>query len=119
MLDEEASFVAVPLFDGELGIAPGHTPLLGRLGFGELRIRQASGEQSFYVDGGFVEVVNNSISVLTNRAVPASDLDAAVAREQLASARARKANSEELLEIREKLENQARAQLHIAERRGK
>ncbi len=117
LLDEEATFVAVPLYDGELGVAPGHTPMLGRLGYGELRIKQASGEQSFYVDGGFVEVVNNSISVLTNRAVPARDLDAAVAREQLDAARSRKANSEELLDIREKLESQARAQLHIAQKR--
>lgn len=119
LLDEAASFVAVPLYDGELGVAPGHTPMLGRLGFGELRIRQESGEQSFYVDGGFVEVVNNTISVLTNRAMPAGDLDIEVAREQLASARARKANSPELLDIRQKLETQARAQLHIAEKRAK
>ncbi len=119
LLDESASFVAVPLYDGELGVAPGHTPMLGRLGYGELRIRQDTGEQSFYVDGGFVEVVNDTISVLTNRAVPARDLDAGVAREQLNSARARKANSPELLDIRSKLELQARAQLHIAEKRAK
>ncbi|MDA7978261.1 MAG: ATP synthase F1 subunit epsilon [Pirellulales bacterium] len=116
LLDETASFVAVPLFDGELGIAPGHTPMLGRLGYGQLRIRQDAGEQAFYVDGGFVEVVNNSISVLTNRAVPASDLDVEVAEEQLAAARARTANSPELLDIRAKLELQARAQLRIAKK---
>lgn len=119
LLDEVATFVAVPLYDGEIGIAPGHTPMLGRLGYGELRIRNAGGEQSFYVDGGFVEVVNDSISVLTNRAMPAAKLDAAVAREQLESARQRKANTPELLDIREKLIAQARAQLRIAEKRKK
>ena len=35
VLDQAADFVALPLFDGELGIAPLHTPLIGRLGFGE------------------------------------------------------------------------------------
>ncbi len=38
--DEPAEFVALTLFDGEIGIAPGHTPLIGRLGYGEMRIRR-------------------------------------------------------------------------------
>ena len=36
--DEEADFVALTLFDGEIGIGPGHAPLIGRLGYGEMRI---------------------------------------------------------------------------------
>ena len=37
VLEGEASFVALPLFDGEIGIARGHSPMIGRLGFGEMR----------------------------------------------------------------------------------
>ena len=36
--DRPAEFVALTLFDGEIGIAPGHVPLIGRLGYGEMRI---------------------------------------------------------------------------------
>ena len=41
LLDEPADFVALPMYDGELGVLPGRAPLIGRLGYGELRIRAA------------------------------------------------------------------------------
>ena len=114
--DAAADFVALPLFDGEIGIAPGHSPMIGRLGFGEMRIVSAGATERYYVDGGFVEVVDNVVSVLTNRAVPAEQLDPAVADQQLTAARARPANSPELLAIRDRSVSQARAQLRTARR---
>ncbi len=68
------TFVALPLYDGELGVAPSHAPMIGRLGYGELRIGHGEG-QRYYIDGGFVQVVDNVVSVLTNRAIPATRLD--------------------------------------------
>ncbi len=65
--DCEAQFVALPLYDGEIGIALGHTPLVGRLGAGEMRITGESGVGRFYVEGGFVEVAGDVVSVLTPR----------------------------------------------------
>lgn len=112
-----ASFVVVPLYDGELGVAPRHSPLIGRLGYGELRITNDSAAERYYVDGGFVQVADDVVYVLTNRAVPAEKLDAAVAAEQLSAARRRPANSAELLAIRDRLEAQARAQLRITRRK--
>jgi len=114
VLEESAEFVALPLFDGEIGIGIDHSPMIGRLGYGEMRIRQAGHTQRLYVDGGFVQVANNVVSVLTNRAVPAEKLDPLVAADQLSNARHRKANTEELLAIRDRLESQARAQLRVA-----
>jgi F-type H+-transporting ATPase subunit epsilon len=116
LLDESADFVALPLFDGEIGIAPLHSPLIGRLGYGEMR--QVVGDQTrhFYVDGGFVQVVDNVVSVLTNRAMPATNLDRAVAAEQLTAARNRPAHSPEQMAIRDRIEAQARAQLRVAAR---
>ena len=118
VLEKSAEFVALPLFDGEIGIAPGHSPMIGRLGYGELRIRTGGSTETLYVDGGFVQVANNIVSVLTNRALPAEALDAQVAADQLASARNRKANTDELLAIRDRLESQARAQLRVATHAG-
>ncbi|MCC7085827.1 MAG: ATP synthase F1 subunit epsilon [Pirellulales bacterium] len=114
-LKSPAQFIAVPLYDGELGIAPGHSPLIGRLGYGELRIEEGGRTRRLYVDGGFVQVANNQVAVLTNHAIPVENLDAAVAREQLQSARNRPANSPELMTLREGAQQQARAQLRMAQ----
>jgi F-type H+-transporting ATPase subunit epsilon len=115
-LQTPAQFIAVPLYDGELGIAPGHSPFIGRLGYGELRVVEGGKTQRLYVDGGFVQVVNNQVAVLTNHAIPVEKLDAAVAREQLNAAKRRPSNTPELMAIRDRLEQQARAQLHMVEK---
>ena len=116
MLDEKTDFVALPLYDGEIGIAPGHSPLMGRLGVGEMRLRVGDQWSRYYLDGGFLQVADNVVSVLTRRAVPAEQLDPDVAAEQLQSARSRLANSPELMEIRDRIVAQARAQLRITRR---
>lgn len=116
VLDCRAEFVALPLFDGEIGVAPGRSPLIGRLGYGEMRVVKAGQATRYYVDGGFVEVINNVVSVLTNRAVPAGELSAATAEQQLAAARGRPANTPELMAIRDRSVAQARAQLRVAQK---
>lgn len=116
VLEQAADFIALPLFDGEIGIAPGHSPMIGRLGYGEMRLRRGSEVVRYYVDGGFVQVADNQVSVLTNRAVPASQLNVQAASEQLATARTKVASSEEALVIRERQVSQARAQLRVAQR---
>jgi len=116
VLDEPSRFVALPLFDGEIGIAPAHTPLIGRLGCGELRIDRGETVDRYYVEGGFVEVLGNVVSVLTNRAIRADQLDPAVAEEHLANARSRPANTPELMAIRDRAVQQSRAQVRVARR---
>ncbi|MFZ1936888.1 MAG: ATP synthase F1 subunit epsilon [Thermoguttaceae bacterium] len=115
--DQSAEFVALTLYDGEIGIAAGHTPLIGRLGFGEMRVRRV-GEQvdRYYVEGGFVEVFDDMVSVLTQRAVPADKIDTAVAREQLLSAQSRRAATPEAAAVRDRTLAQCRAQLRVAGR---
>ena len=117
LLDTPAQFVALPLYDGELGILPGRSPFIGRLGYGELRVVEGEKTRRYYLDGGFVQVAKNVVSILTNNAVPAENLDATAAGDELAAARARKANTPELLEIRERAQLQARAKIRVAERR--
>jgi len=115
-LDQDAEFVALPLFDGEIGIGPNHSPLIGRLGYGEMRIKAGGTTKTLYVDGGFVEVAGNVVSVLTNRAVPATKVDGGAAEMQLASALRQRATTAEQLDIRDRQIAQARAQLRIARR---
>jgi F-type H+-transporting ATPase subunit epsilon len=115
-LETKADFVALPLFDGEIGVAANHSPLIGRLGYGEMRIKSGGQTVSYYVDGGFVQVADNVVAVLTNRAAPAKSLDGATAESQLQSALALAANSPELMEIRDRKIAQARAQIRTARR---
>ncbi|MGO2415426.1 F0F1 ATP synthase subunit epsilon [Cobetia crustatorum] len=68
--------------EGDLGIMPGHAPLLTVLLPGPVRIqRQGGAEEIYYVSGGFLEVQPNLVSVLADTAVRADDLDEAAAQE--------------------------------------
>lgn len=116
LVDDTADFVALPLYDGELGVAPLHSPLIGRLGYGELRIVQGEKTRRLYVDGGFVQVADNGVSVLTGRAVEAKDVDAAAAQEQLQKAVAERAPTDAQQAIRERQIAQARGQMRVAAR---
>jgi F-type H+-transporting ATPase subunit epsilon len=118
IVDTSAHFVRLPLVDGQYGIAPLHSPMIGRLGYGELRVTTDGKVQRYYADGGFVQVNNNVVSVLTNRALPAESLDPAIAAEQLRAAITRPAAGVEELAIRDRLITQARGQLRVAQHSG-
>ncbi|HID76715.1 MAG TPA: ATP synthase F1 subunit epsilon [Planctomycetaceae bacterium] len=111
-----AEFVALPLYDGEIGIAPGHSPMIGRLGWGEMRIAHEGQTNRFYVEGGFVEVSGQTVSVLTSRAVPADQLNELAAKEQLHTALEQPAHTPEEMDARQRLADQARAQLRVIRR---
>lgn len=113
VLDEAADFVAVPMFDGELGVLPQRAPLIGRLGYGELRLRRGSDVRRFFVDGGFVQVRNNLVTVLTSRAQRAEDIDTAAVSHALQAALA-PAPTPQAHEEQFKAQQRARAQLQVA-----
>ena len=74
----EADMVFAPAIMGEIGIAPGHTPLVTRLAPGEVRVKHPDGkEEGFYVSGGMLEVQPKIVTVLSDTAVRAEDLDEA------------------------------------------
>jgi len=114
VLETAADFIALPLYDGEMGVAVNHSPTIGRLGYGELRIRSGSESTRYYVDGGFVQIADNVVSILTNRALEASDIDAEAAQEQLTSAISQRAAGDEQLAIRDRQVAQSRAQLRVS-----
>jgi F-type H+-transporting ATPase subunit epsilon len=116
VLDEPAEFVALPMFDGELGVLPGRAPLIGRLGAGELRLQQRGASRRYFVDGGFAQVRSDVVTVLTPRAMPADEIDTQAADQELTAARAALPKSPEEREARRKAEQRARAMLHVAQR---
>ncbi|GMR07864.1 MAG: F0F1 ATP synthase subunit epsilon [Gammaproteobacteria bacterium] len=75
-----ATMVFAPAEMGEVGIAPRHTPMLTRLRPGEVRVQTQEGEEvSFYVSGGLLEVQPHVVTVLSDTAIRAQDLDEAQA----------------------------------------
>lgn len=115
-LDQSCEFVAVPLIDGEAGILPGHAPMIGRLGPGALRVRSGGKDQTFYVDGGFVQVDSDIISVLTNNSVPIAQIDLVAAKSALKTAEDQPGNTGEHADIRNRAIAQAKAQIRLAEK---
>jgi F-type H+-transporting ATPase subunit epsilon len=115
VLDASVEFVALPMYDGELGVLPGRAPLIGRLGYGELRTRRGNETRRFYVDGGFAQVRANVVTVLTPRALPAEEINLEAANRMLQEPAAAVA-TQEAQESRSKNQARARAQLRLAER---
>ncbi len=80
----EARLVVVPAVDGELGILPRHAPLMALLGVGELRINRPGGEtERLFVNGGFLQVLDNRVNVLATEAELAGSIDVEAARADL------------------------------------
>ncbi len=115
VLDQKVDFVALPMFDGELGVLPGRAPLIGRLGSGELRLRRGEAVQRYFVDGGFAQIRENVVTVLTGRAQRGEDIQPDVVAQALESALAPVANYE-AQQAHLKAQERARVQLRIARR---
>jgi F-type H+-transporting ATPase subunit epsilon len=116
VLDEQVDFVALPLYDGELGVLPGRGPLIGRLGYGELRTRHGSETRRYFVDGGFAQVRDNVVTVLTGRAINATQIDTAAATHDLERALTRVATTDHDQAEKTKAIARARAQIRLAGR---
>ncbi len=118
LFDEAVEFVALPLYDGEIGILPGRAPLIARLGYGELRTKVHGTAHRYFVDGGFAQVRDDVVTVLTSRAVPAERVDTTLAARELESAQARLARTDDEQAEKAKAVARARAQLRIGSGKG-
>jgi len=104
-----ATMVFAPAEMGEVGIAPRHAPLLSRLKPGEVRVQTQEGEElSFFVSGGMLEIQPHVVTILSDTAIRADDLDEAQALEA-------KERAEKLLADRSADIDYARAQSELAQ----
>jgi F-type H+-transporting ATPase subunit epsilon len=71
----DVDIVIAPGVQGELGLLPQHAPLITALEVGELRFRQGNQEQGFAIGGGYLEVLNNQVTVLADSAEQADEID--------------------------------------------
>jgi len=115
----QAAMVFAPAVEGEVGIAPRHSPLITRLNPGEVRVQTPDGaEQYFYITGGLLEVQPQRVTVLADTAVRAADLDEAKVLEavkQAEEAIANRTGSMEVATARSQLA-EAAAQLQTIQR---
>ena len=78
VFEGDAASIVVPASDGELAFYPKHAPLVGTLGHGELRVTEPGGaKKRFYVGGGFVQIVDDRVTILAVEAESTDSLDAA------------------------------------------
>jgi len=68
LFDGTVDSVVAPAFDGEVGILPGHAPMMTLLGKGSLRLGPNGSAANFSVEGGFLQVVDDAVRVVTERA---------------------------------------------------
>jgi len=115
----EAQMVVVPGVEGELGILPDHMPLMTQINPGELRITTAEGDQYLAVGSGFLEVLPDRVSVMTDMAVSEGEIDEKAVEEAVAKAKREIADKalagEELAFVQASL-LKSLAQLHVKRR---
>ncbi len=95
VLHDHVDDVVLPGVRGEMDVLPGHLPLLAALDVGQMTIRKDGDERSFLIDQGYVEVVEDRVTVLTEACEGVEDIDIEQARKILEEAR------EELTELEE------------------
>ena len=114
VLECDAKFVAFPAHDGEMGVLRNRAPLVCKLGIGVLRVETLDEKHVMFVDGGFAQVLDNRLAILTEQARYAADIDHAGAEQALVEARAMSLTGEEAVAARAKAVRRARIQLTLA-----
>jgi len=95
LIDEEVTYASVPGWDGLFGVMHGGSPLVARLGVGELRLdfpdtaQAKGGSRSYYIDGGFAKMSDEGLTILAEAAIPVESLEKTEAEAELAEAMAR------------------------------
>jgi F-type H+-transporting ATPase subunit epsilon len=118
VMDERIIQAIVPAHDGKVGILTNRAPLLMKLGLGEMRIDLPNNQKRFYyIEGGVAQVKDNKLTILTDEATPASQINVEAARAELAEAQARRITAEPgSFEQRQKSLDRARARIEMAGR---
>lgn len=118
VLDESVDMVILPTSEGEIGVLPHHANLMAKLIPGELKIKRGGKVESLAVGGGFLQVANNTLTIMTDLATSEVDIDEKAmeeARKRAQEALSQKLTDEEYAETMAVLEKSL-AQLKIKRR---
>jgi F-type H+-transporting ATPase subunit epsilon len=115
VLDETVTQAILPAHDGEIGIMTDRAPLLVKLGQGRLQLDLQGGQKRLlYVEGGVAQMKDNNLTILTQMALPVSEIDGESARAELAEASAQKITDEKSFEDRQRRLQRARSMQELA-----
>ncbi|MBX3357737.1 MAG: ATP synthase F1 subunit epsilon [Phycisphaeraceae bacterium] len=122
VFDQAATAAVLPAWDGSMGILPNRAPIVAKLGAGEMRLDfpdqgdSKGGSRSFYVEGGFIRMAGNTLTILATKAIPAEKMSESTAQAELAEAEARRADpSDQAAVAKVRLERErARHKLRVA-----
>ena len=89
LVQEDATEVYIPAENGMIGILPQHAPLLSELGVGELSFVTPQGRRTVFVAGGWVQILNDAVRVLADRAEDIGEIDTGRAEASLKRAHER------------------------------
>ena len=94
IVDEQVTEASIPGKEGQMGVLAGHAPLLGVLGTGVVTYNSGGQTKSLAIDGGFIEIFNDCVSVLAEYAEQAEEVKVDEARAQLEQARGEAAGAQ-------------------------
>lgn len=114
VFESDASFVAFPAHDGEVGVLRNRAPLVCKMGIGALRIDAPGEKITMFVDGGFAQMVDNCLAILTQQAKAPNELDKPAAEQALVEARAMKITDEAAYHARTDAIQRAQVQIKLA-----
>jgi F-type H+-transporting ATPase subunit epsilon len=117
VLDAEVTYASVPMHDGQQGVMHLSGAVVGKLGPGELRVEFAAGEpRRWFIEGGFMQNVDDALTILASGAVEAGELDITEVKAELAEAIARTSSDTEQMDKITAERDRARAKLAVATR---
>ncbi|MBX3375759.1 MAG: F0F1 ATP synthase subunit epsilon [Phycisphaeraceae bacterium] len=122
VLDEQAVSAVVPAWDGLFGVLPNRAPIVAKLGLGELQIKFADsdkgkgGSRSFLVEDGFVQMVDNKLTILAAKAIPTESLSESDAQAELKEAESRRPEKAGDAQRLTADKDRARAKLRLAQK---
>lgn len=106
LVDDQMRYASIPAWDGLFGVQPGRAALLARLGTGELRLdyadsaKGAGGSRTFVLDGGFVKMAGEELTILAESAVAAETITVADAEAELKAATTTRATQVAKLKVK-------------------
>ena len=87
LLSRQVDMVVIPAAEGEMGVLPGHAPMIVTLRGGAIRVQEAGQwTESLFVAGGFAEVTGERVTILADEATPVAQLSRAAAERRVAEA---------------------------------
>lgn len=119
LLDQPVTYASIPAWDGLVGIAPSRAPLLVKLGDGPLRLDfEQGGSRWFFLAGGFAQMKQNQLSLLTEEAIPVENIVPADAEQALQQALTTTATNADQVTEKQRHITRARAMIHLAAQLG-